>query len=196
MEYLSDWAKNIVYYILFVKLISHLIPNGNMSKYIKLFTGILLIVVLMEPILSLSNMDQKVMSNIMNMENMIAHKDFESQSKTYSNVNDQLAINLYKKQVEEHIRKLVEDEGAIVSSVDIKINVEEGTHYGEIVSINLQVAKKNNNKAVTIEKIEIGSNSSTHNVKAEDIIIEKNIKIALRGFYNIPPDNMNISVSQ
>ncbi|PKM95862.1 MAG: stage III sporulation protein AF [Firmicutes bacterium HGW-Firmicutes-1] len=196
MEFLSDWAKNIVYYILLVKLISQLLPNGNMSKYIKLFTGVLLIVVVMEPILSLRNLDQKVLSNIMNMENMLAHKDYNSQSKTYNQINDQLAINLYKKQVEEHIRKLVHDEGVEVSRIEIEVNEDEGDHFGEIVAMNLNVRKETANKGVTIDKIEIGNHHTAHDVTAEDIIIEKNIKIALRGFYNIAPDNMNISISQ
>ncbi|PKM50043.1 MAG: stage III sporulation protein AF [Firmicutes bacterium HGW-Firmicutes-7] len=196
MEYLSNWAKNIVYYILFVKLISHLIPSGNMSKYIKLFTGVILIIVVMEPILSLPNMEQKIKSNILNMENIIAHKDFQSQSKTYSKVNDQLAINLYKKQVEEHIRKLVRGEDVEVSSINIKINEEEGKNFGEVVSIDMKVRKKNSSNDLSIEKIKIGADSTAYNITAEDIIIVKNIKIALRGFYNISPDNMNISVSQ
>lgn len=196
MNILTDWAKNIIYYVLFVKLLTTLIPNGNMSKYIKLFSGILLMLVLAEPIMSLNRLDEKVLKNFINYEMVIAQDSFTSQINTYNNVNDTLAINIYKKKVEAHICQIVETENVDIISLEVIIEDKQGVQFGELIAINLCVTPKSSNKIVRHNKIEISSKSplNDNELTAEDIILQKNIKIALHGFYNIPTDNMNISI--
>lgn len=198
MNFLTDWAKNIIYYVLFIKLISNLIPSGNMARYIKLFSGILLIFILIEPLLTLKNMDKIFMNNILNIENELYRENFINQSKTYSNVNNQIAINLYKEKIEEHINKIVSKENMELISSDIKIAQEEGESFGKITEINLQIKKAdfNSSRGINIDSIKINSQVKSDDISSsENIIIVKNIKTELFNFYNVPIHNINISIS-
>jgi hypothetical protein len=97
--------------------------------------------------------------------------------------------------VETHINEIVKAEQAEVCSIEILINENEGPHFGEIIGINLTVKPLKNIKSNRIEKVKIDTYHSNEDLlKAEAIILQKNIKIALHGFYNIPTDNMNISI--
>lgn len=194
MDALIDWAKNIVYFILFIKLLTNLIPNGNMSKYIKLFTGILLMIVLMQPILTLKTMNEKVLDPMNEINKVLAKDEFSSQTKTYSSLNKTLALNLYKKKMEAQIQSIVQEENAEVVFIELKINEEEGQDYGDLLEIQLKVVHKDEEIKSKVAKIEIDTSDAYSGTKAEDIILEKNIKNTLHGFYNVPIANMNISI--
>lgn len=194
MEFLKDWIKNIVYFILFIKLITGLIPNGNMSKYIKLFSGILLMLVLTSPLISLKQIDKKVLYQFFDYDKAIAHESLLVQRDTYSSINESLAIDLYKKKVRSHIYQIVEAEKVEILLLELFINEEKGEKYGEIIGIELKVRPLIEKDHQGVNKIEISSEAKAYNETTEAIIIRKNIKIALHGFYNIPTDNMNIII--
>ena len=52
-EALFVWIKNIAYYLILVTAMMHIIPNESYQKYIRLFTGMILILLLSTPILKL-----------------------------------------------------------------------------------------------------------------------------------------------
>lgn len=197
MNLLTSWAKNIIYYVLFIKILTNLMPNGNMEKYIRLFTGILLIFILIEPLLSFRNIEQNFMNNVLSFEKELYKENFISQSKTYSNVNNQLAIDLYRKKIEENIKKIVNKENMELVFSDIDIVQEEGDDFGSIAGINIKIKKvnKNNNMDIHIENVQINSQKNEEEpMTAENIIIIKNIKTELFNFYNVPINNINISI--
>lgn len=66
-EILFDWVENIAYYMIMVTAFMHVIPNGNYQKYIRLFTGMILILLLGSPVLNMFGVDQEKIS-LMNME--------------------------------------------------------------------------------------------------------------------------------
>lgn len=58
-EYLYEWIRNIAYYMVLVTAVMQIIPNHDYKKYIRFFTGMVLILLLMTPVLKLFGMEQK-----------------------------------------------------------------------------------------------------------------------------------------
>lgn len=198
MTFLTDWAKTIVYYILFVKLLTSLIPSGNMSKYIKLFSGILLIIILVQPLLNLKSMDESMFNNILKVENELDHENLTKQAQTYQKLNDTLALDLYIKNTKRHIVTIAEREDVQVVSINLVINEAEG-HYGEVISMDLVLNKEKSSSGGSVKINEINVDTGDENLSpksTEDILIEKNIKSDLLDFYNVPADNIHISIEK
>lgn len=50
---MSGWLKSIVGYLLIVSVTMQMIPNKKYEQYVKLFTGMLLIVLVLQPVLKM-----------------------------------------------------------------------------------------------------------------------------------------------
>ena len=53
-EFLSQWIQNITFYFVIVTLILQMVPDKSYRKYIQFITGLILILLLAEPILNLT----------------------------------------------------------------------------------------------------------------------------------------------
>lgn len=53
-EFLNQWIQNITFYFIVVTLILQMIPNKEYRKYVQFITGLILILLLTEPILKIS----------------------------------------------------------------------------------------------------------------------------------------------
>ncbi len=54
---MSDWLKNLVGYMLVVSVAMQMLPNKKYEQYLRLFTGFLLIVLVLQPILRIGSAD-------------------------------------------------------------------------------------------------------------------------------------------
>jgi len=52
-EYLYEWLQNISYYLILVTAVTYVLPSNSYRKYIRLFTGLVLIMMLLIPVLDL-----------------------------------------------------------------------------------------------------------------------------------------------
>jgi stage III sporulation protein AF len=53
MGSLSKWVRDIVLLVLYITFLEMLIPRGNMQKYVRLVTGLLVMLAIIRPIMSL-----------------------------------------------------------------------------------------------------------------------------------------------
>ena len=91
LDALVNWVTQIIMFILLASIIDLLTPESAMKKYIKLVVGLLLILILMQPIFSLFN--HSVESAL--------HKTFtEINNKTETDQNVENLINLQKDEIE------------------------------------------------------------------------------------------------
>ena len=50
MEWIFQWVKNITYYLVFMSLVSNLLPETRYERYIKLFCGVVFILLVTGPL--------------------------------------------------------------------------------------------------------------------------------------------------
>lgn len=51
VEGIYEWLKDLAYYVILVTVISHMIPGEVYQKYIRFFTGLVMVVLLLSPVL-------------------------------------------------------------------------------------------------------------------------------------------------
>ena len=52
-DYLYEWLRNISYYLILVTAVTYVLPSGSYRKYIRFFTGLVLILMLVSPVVQL-----------------------------------------------------------------------------------------------------------------------------------------------
>ena len=79
-ESLFIWIRNVAYYMIMVTAIMHLVPNGSYQKYIRLFTGMILILLLSMPVIRLFGVDPEgmVLINLEEYEDRITEIEGET----------------------------------------------------------------------------------------------------------------------
>ncbi len=53
LEYIYDWIENITFYMVIMTAVMHMIPGETYKKYIRFFVGLILILMLANPILKI-----------------------------------------------------------------------------------------------------------------------------------------------
>lgn len=57
-EFLYEWIRNVAFYMVLVTVMVQILPDNTYKKYIRFFTGMILIMLLMTPILKIFNMEE------------------------------------------------------------------------------------------------------------------------------------------
>ena len=52
-DYIYQWMQRVAYYLVIVTALLHIVPNPEYRRYIRFFTGLILVLLLAGPILSL-----------------------------------------------------------------------------------------------------------------------------------------------
>ena len=107
-DYLYGWLRDISYYLILVTAVTYVLPSNSYRKYIRFFTGLVLILMLMTPVLHLLGM------NVSDGEMMFEKYEAELQQTVpefIKNVNEVESKNtVYKDKENEYVQDIeVED---------------------------------------------------------------------------------------
>lgn len=168
MSFLSSWISNIIIFILLATVIDMLLPSSSLQKYTKMVIGLLLIVIIITPILSLfqTNFNQILASatlqpnqeNENKLGNLTESKKKEIQAVQSAYILKQLA-NQLQEEVEEELMKKYQMK---IEVTDIAVKNEENPRLpDDLQNIAISLTEIKDDVAVeTIAKIDIDTKSS------------------------------------
>lgn len=179
MSFLSSWISNIIIFILLATVIDMLLPNSSLQKYTKMVIGLLLIVIIITPILSLfhTNFEQILASatvqlnpgNENKLENLTESKKKEIQAVQRAYILKQLGNELQEKVEEELMKKY----HMKIEVTDIAVKNEENPRLPEdLQDIAISLTEIKDEQAIeTIAKVDINTKESlkTNNGNYEDV---------------------------
>ena len=58
--YLYEWIRNVAFYLVLVTALLHVLPRSGYQKYIRFFTGLVLILLVLAPVLKLYQMEEEL----------------------------------------------------------------------------------------------------------------------------------------
>lgn len=82
-EQIYDWIQNITIYLIVMSAVMHVIPGREYVKYVRFFSGIVLILLLFEPVLKIMGMEQTFMDIYTSQEYELEKQEIESASDMY-----------------------------------------------------------------------------------------------------------------
>lgn len=216
MVFLKEWIFKIVTLSIFIILIEIFIPSGKIKKVVNLVTGLILIIALINPILSLLKMNIDLESLQFESSNFIDSKEISINSDILKENQTKLMTDVYREKIIGQFEQIAKEIDKVKDAkADAIINEDyDSESFGEVQRVYLYLVineKKTNIKPVlSVEKIQIGktTNSKDKNKSPEDSEniedketiqdtadpeIEKQLKDKIHELFKIQKENIIIS---
>ncbi|MFP4698407.1 MAG: stage III sporulation protein AF [Eubacteriales bacterium] len=201
IAFIYSWIKNILIYIILVTIILNLLPQGQYRKYIKVFTGLVLIIIIIQPLAKLNNLDRELSTKLLDENLNIEQEGLKRQYDDFTEEQEKMIIESYMSELKNQIIFLLEQDGIYIKDVGIEVNKNrESDKYGTIekifISTSLEEDKKTASNTIQIDRIIISNEIDTSIKTSEEIVFEKKIKNILIDFYKLHPSNIHISIKK
>lgn len=204
MSVITAWITNIILLILFATILEMLLPNSKMQRYVKLVVGLMLLMVMLQPLLSIFQTDtDEWLQDITswtddpgeNNTSSIDSKKMDIELDNLAYISEQVAVQLKNK-----ASKQLEERFEVVP-LDVYLEFESLQHENTLdnlssVYILLQpldaVDEDNSIKVVKIDPVKIMQETTQEDVTNTHSTNE--ISTFLAGLWEIPESIIHVQM--
>ena len=135
-EKIQVWVENITIYMIFITLLYKLNVNRAFQPYLKLITGLLMIVLLLDPVLQLKKVD---FSKLFQQEmSRFQVESVRSSKELYQEKSREIILSSYETQMRQMLETELSVYGLYLQNMVVEFN--ESDTYGEIERLFLDVS--------------------------------------------------------
>ena len=166
MEYIKSFIETLVTIIILFSAIELISPNNSMKKYIKFVLGLILIVVMLNPIIDFfTEGKDKIVSTIKEYEGILSTDTETSSDVAASNeVEDVFIENLNKNSATELAEKFPDYKFVC----DIDCNIDLNNFSYDISHAKISISTNKIQEVEKIEKVEISNDNKTNSQAYSD----------------------------
>lgn len=144
MEELYGWVRNITGYLLFLAVLDNLIPKKSYQKYIRLFAGMVAILLILGPLTGGVRLEERIARFYETLTFQYEAKELKKEILGMEQKRLGEIISQYERAVAEDIRQMAEDTGFTVYECQAEIGKEEkDEQFGKVVRIRMKVRFEN-----------------------------------------------------
>lgn len=207
MNEIYSWVKSIIIFMVLTTILSNLLGKSTYKKYVNLVTGIILVILVVSPLLKLFQIDEAL--DYFYSLNTLSSEAKDMNSRLIESEDGQMStiVKQYKEEIKSQVEKILKGQKLYLTA--IKINLDEDTKsssFGTIKTMDVKASYVRQNtkeegtgvETVQIDPIKIGDKEESED-KGEKVTLspsEINVKNLLSDFYNMNPDNINISIQE
>ncbi len=215
MSELFQAVKNLIFFLLLVTVFSNLLGKSSFKKYIHIFVGLIVIIIVIKPVLKWTNSIDKVDHYYaMNMYQNDA-KDISAEIVGAEEGYQKQVVESYKAAIYSQIEVQIGNYGLSIENLEVAIDADTTSETcGQVTSIVLiasenQVDKESESKIdpidqITIDKVNIHESSETdsevkgqaRDVDRYDTVLELEVKQELVALYGVPMDQLSVTIHQ
>ncbi|MCI6122209.1 stage III sporulation protein AF [Lachnospiraceae bacterium HCP28S3_F9] len=118
-EYLYQWMENLAFYMVMITAVMHIIPDKGYQRYLRFFTGLVLIIMLAAPIVKLLGMESSWENLYENDEYLTQIEKIENSTDYLETINPEEYLNEVQKEYQD------DNENEEGSEENMEIDVEE-----------------------------------------------------------------------
>lgn len=166
MEYIKSFIETLVTIIILFSAIELISPNNSMKKYIKFVLGLILIVVMLNPIIDFfTEGEDKIVYTIKEYEDILSTDTETSSDVAASNeVEDVFIENLNKNSATELAEKFPDYKFVC----DIDCNIDLNNFSYDISHAKISISTNKIQEVEKIEKVEISNDNKTNSQAYSD----------------------------
>lgn len=180
------WIEDITIYMIVVTLVYKLSANSSYKPYIKLFTGLLMVIIIMTPIAKIWNGD-------IGMSLKKESYDWELESarisqEIYTEESKKIMLDTYQEKMKEQIIDKLKEYDLFLNNLEITFGEEE--EYGIIKQVDMTVSYEKNNSAMNIQ-IQVGEIAFSEKETVSNVV-ELKLKDWFFDMYGVDGEQVNI----
>jgi len=183
MSAFFDYLRNITYYLLFASLVGLVAPTGKYRKYISWVMGLVLLVLLLQPILSITGGQIPVTQWFDGILSQPTHSD----ENTYEYWRDTHLAAAFEEQLRTQVSGLLSHENITLHEATFSYTED----FGRLTNVRLTVSQEEESRRVPfirIEPVQIQRDDPP-----KDPLIEK-VKNLIAEFYNLPHSHIHVKI--
>lgn len=140
MEAVYEWIRNITGYILFMTVLDNLLPGKKYGKYLKLFSGMVLILLIIQPLTGSIRLEDKIARYYEAFVFQYETDDLRQEILGMEDTRMNQIITAYEAAVAEDVRQMAAEEGFGVVSCQVTIESDsEAADFGTVRKTSLWV---------------------------------------------------------
>ena len=181
MELIYGWVKNIVCFDIFMAIILYLLPRESYRKYVRFFSGMLLIILAANPVLSLLGKEEMLLQKISQAGFFQELDNVKLDTRHLEQAQKKAYVKEYERAVEMDASRIAEGKQMEVLWADVQLSEEY-----QVESICMEVALMEEDGS-SMEKASFGEGSREYpNVYG--------LKQELMEFYRLGEEQITIAV--
>lgn len=169
MEWIGEWIRNLAFYFIFLSAVMNFLPGGEEKKYIRFFMGMLLILLVLRPVLSLQGAEDFLENSVLAESVSQNYRELLREGESMELLGEEYVKHACERELALQVRQLAEGLGYQVKACEAEFFSGEELELKEI-------------------RLTIQENRQAQGDGGEDI------KKQLMEVYNIPQGNINISI--
>lgn len=134
MEWLTGSIREISVFLILVSIISNLVQGEDYKKYIRIVSGIIIILIIINPIKKI--FDEEVIYSLFAEE--YKQNELVELKKSMEGMNSEIykkTMEEYEREIENKLKSVLEERGFGIENIDVTINIEGEEIYIEEVYI-------------------------------------------------------------
>jgi len=170
LDELSQWIRQIVMVVMFATFVDFFIPENNFLKYVKVILGLLVMMVIINPLIPLFRKDINVSDISFIQEKSIDYNNIISNVDRLNENINKLTLAEYKVNVEKYIYENI-SELTPYDVRNVKVKIDENfssPDFGKINEIKITLSKNPLNQS-------IGRNVNQEKITIDRVIIDYNL---------------------
>lgn len=210
MGFLTEWLTNIILLILLATILELMLPNSSMQRYVKMVVGLLLLVIMLQPLLSIMREDVdtwlfSLSNDTRQTEQLVANsinsqkREIELGQRAY--ISEQVAVQLMN-QVEEALK----DEYALMivhANVELANDATASVEEQQIKAVHVSVRSKEgeadgkvNEEPGGIQSVEVVHIDTSEKIPAEPMEMSEDLERVqefLAQYWHIPKETILVA---
>lgn len=141
MDQLYGWVRNITYYLILITVITNLLPNKKYEKYIKLFAGMVLILLVLKPLTGSLRLEDKITYYFESISFQNEAEDLKKEILGMEDFRLSQIISQYESAVAQDLEQMTRDAGFYPK--DTRVSIErnqESPSFGSVTGIIMTIA--------------------------------------------------------
>lgn len=153
MDAVYGWIRNLTGFFLFMSVIDNLLPNKKYGKYVRLFSGMILILLVLQPLTGRLRLEDRIAHYYESFVFRYQAEDLQTEILGIEKQRLSQMIEQYEHAVEQDVAQMAEDMGFAVIKCSVIIDGNEGTEqFGMVTDVSLNVSMEGENVEETMEE--------------------------------------------
>lgn len=162
MEVITHWAGNIVSYLVFLTVLTGLLPAHKYEKYIRLFAGCILLLIVLKPLTDGLRLEER-------LNYLFTSLSFENEAGELKREMDEIEVrrrnmvlSQYEAEASKEAVRVAAEAGFSVEKADVELEKDpESEQFASVRSVTVYVAGSEAGMEAGMEAAELDENQSS-----------------------------------